>query len=144
MALLLAATPALAAMSQVRLDAGVAALKRGDCARAIEQGLASTSLMPPRPEPWEVIGYCDARLGYSALAERAFDNAIRLDRDNWELHYGLALVRGAAGRDPRAAARAALHLNPRGTLPQDAVRRFATRSPSTWRARARSAPLAIQ
>lgn len=143
-AVLLAATPALAALSQVRLDAGVAALKQGDCGRAIRQGLSATSVMPPRPEPWEVIGYCDARLGYSALAERAFDNAIRLDRDNWQLHYGLAVVRAAAGADPRPAAREALRLNPRGELPRDAVRRFATRSPATWRARARSAPFAVQ
>jgi cytochrome c-type biogenesis protein CcmH/NrfG len=100
--------------------------------------------MPSRPEPWEVIGYCDARLGYSALAERAFDNAIRLDRDNWQLHYGLALVRAAAGADPRPAAREALRLNPRGTLTRGAVRRFATRSPAAWRAQARTAPFALQ
>jgi Flp pilus assembly protein TadD len=100
--------------------------------------------MPARPEPWEVIGYCDARLGHSALAERAFDNAIRLDGDNWQLHYGLALVRAAAAVDPRPAAREALRLNPRGVLPRDAVRRFATSSPATWRAHARSAPFALQ
>jgi O-antigen ligase len=143
-ALLLAITPALAALSQVRLDAGVAALRSGNCGRAIDQGLAAASVMPARPEPWEVIGYCDARLGHSALAERAFDNAIRLDGDNWQLHYGLALVRAAAAVDPRPAAREALRLNPRGVLPRDAVRRFATSSPATWRAHARSAPFALQ
>jgi hypothetical protein len=122
----------------------VSALKAGDCGRAIEQGLSASSLMPPRPEPWEVIGYCDARLGYSDLAERAFDNAIRLDRDNWQLHYGLAVVRAAGGRDPRPSARAAFRLNPRGALPLDAMRRFDTRSPTAWRARALTAPFAIQ
>ena len=31
--------------------------------------------------------------------------ATEQDPDNWEYHYGLALIRGAAGLDPRPASR---------------------------------------
>ncbi|HEX6582990.1 MAG TPA: hypothetical protein VF056_05245, partial [Thermoleophilaceae bacterium] len=142
--LALAVTPALMAVSQGRLNTAVAALERGDCDAAIDAALDSLKAIPSRPQPFEVLGYCDARLGLDTLAVGAMESGIDRDPENWELHYGLALVRANAGRDPRSAAREALRLNPRGDLPRSAVRRFATTDPQKWRRRAQRARLPIR
>jgi hypothetical protein len=96
-----------------------------------------------RPEPFEVLAYCDSRLGLHTLAERAMRSALERDPENWELYYGLALVRASAGRDPRPAARRALRLNPRGALAREASRRFRGSDPGTWRKRASGARLPL-
>ena len=140
--LLLAVTPALIALSQARLNDSVAAMKRGECARAIDNALGSLSALRVRPEPYEVLGYCDARVpGFGRLGARMMEQAVRRDPDNWEFRYGLALVRGAARLDPRSAARAARRLNPRDPLARQVVERFATKDPEKWERRARAAHL---
>ncbi|HYP48309.1 MAG TPA: hypothetical protein VEQ61_06690, partial [Thermoleophilaceae bacterium] len=141
--LALLVTPALMAVSQGQLNRSVNALKRGDCAQAIDAGLESAKAMRSRPEPLQVIGYCDSRLGEHDLAERVFRRATRVEPGNWQSWYGLALVRGAAGADPRPAAARALELNPREPLARDAVRRFRTGDPRQWKRRALSARLPI-
>ena len=123
-----------------RIDS-VRAFAAGDCPVAVDEALDAIEAMPQRAEPYEILAYCDVRLGEPELAVRAMENALRRDRDNWELHYGLALVRAAAGKDPRAAARRAAELNPRAPLAADAVKRFATDDPVKWRRRALSARL---
>ncbi len=142
--LALAATPALMAVSQARLNTAVAAFTRGDCEAAIDAALESLKAIPSRPQPFEVLGYCDARLGLNELAIGAMRGGLDRDPENWELHYGLALVRANAGLDPRPAAREALRLNPRGDLPRDAVRLFATGDPRKWKRRAQRARLPIR
>lgn len=139
--LVLAVTPARIAYSQSRLNSSVSAFKGGDCPRAIDSALDSASALGSRPEPYEVLGYCDSRLGLHRLAIDAMRAAVARDSDNWEFRYGLAVVRAAAGRDPRPAALAALRLNPHGFLAQDLARRFRASNPVTWRKRARLAPL---
>jgi hypothetical protein len=141
--LLLAIAPALMALSQRHLDAGVEAFERGDCAVAIDSALDSLAVMSVRPQPFELLGYCDSRLGLDGLAERSFESAIERDGDNWELHYGLALVRAAARKDPRSAARTAHRLNPRETLARRALRMFDTSDPQKWKRRALRARLPI-
>ena len=138
-----AVLPALAALSQLHLERSVAALKRDDCEPAIQAALSSLSALPARPEPWEVIGYCDARLGRDRLAIRAFRKALDRDPDNWELHYGLAVVQGIARRDPRPAARRALELNPHGDLTRAAVTAFRGEDADAWRRQALRAPLPV-
>jgi hypothetical protein len=142
-ALLLAVAPALVAVSQQRLDDSVRAFGRGDCTGALNSALSSLDAMRIRPEPFEVIGYCDARLGLTPLATSAMRSAIERDPDNWELHYGLALVRGAGGKDPRPAVRAAIALNPRESLLQTARAKFDTSSPRRWAQAARGLPLTV-
>jgi hypothetical protein len=142
--LALAVTPGLMALSQARLNSAVAAFGRGDCGSAIADALGSLKAMPSRPQPFEVLGYCDARLGQDRLAIDAFRSGIDRDPRNWELYYGLALTRAIAGVDPRSAAHMALRLNPLGDLPRDAVRRFDTKSPHKWRRRAQRARLPIR
>ena len=67
--------------------------------------------------------------------------AVRLDPDNWEYRYGLALVRAAAGMDPRPAARQAQRLNPKEELTGEGVERFEAAPPREWRRLALEAPL---
>ena len=140
----LAVAPALVAVSQVRLNRSVEAFERGDCAAAIDAALASTEAMNVRPEPFEVLGYCDARLGDPRLGERAMRAGLRRDPGNWELHYGLAIVRGAGGRDPRPALRAARRLNPRGILVSREALRVPNGSRREWRRWASTARLPLQ
>jgi O-antigen ligase len=140
--LVMAVTPALVAVSQTHLDESVRAFEQGDCETAIDSALSSASTLSVRPEPYEILGYCDARRrGAGSLAVQMMEEAVERDPDNWEFRYGLALVRGAAGLDPRPAAREAQRLNPRNELTADAVRRFETDDPVKWGRRARTARL---
>jgi hypothetical protein len=137
-------TPGLMAVSQARLNSAVSAFERGDCGSAIGSALDSLKVMPSRPQPFEVLGYCDARLGQDRLAIGAMRSGIDRDSHNWELWYGLALARANAGLDPRPAARAALRLNPLSPLARDLVRRFDTSSARKWKRRAQRARLPIR
>jgi hypothetical protein len=142
--LVLAVTPASVAVSQAGLRESIDAFKRGDCGTAIDRALASSAAVPARPEPFELLAYCDARLARYELAEDMMRAAIRRDPRSWELSYGLAVVRAAGGRDPRPAARRALRLNPRGQLTRRAIQLFAARDQDKWRRRALGARLPVQ
>ncbi len=139
--LALATTPVLIALSQSHLDESTRAFKRGDCTAAIESGLASVEALGVRPEPYLVLGLCDARLGEDELAVQAMGRAVSLDPEGWRSHYGLALARASAGLDPRPAALQARRLNPRSELTTDIVKRFDTDDPRKWKRRARGARL---
>jgi len=141
--LLLAVAPALVWRSQVRVRQAVEALQAGDCLTAQKAALDATAALSARPEPFEVASYCAAASGRPVQAMRAIDAALRRDPGNWELHYASALIRGAAGIDPRPAARAALDRNPSQELTRNAVRAFAVGGPERWRRYALSAPLPI-
>ena len=142
--LALALVPAQMLLSEGPLRESARAFARGDCATAIDRALRSTSVFGVRPEPFIVLGYCDVRIGRPDLALRALANAVRRDPDNWEAHYGLALVRAAAGQDPRPRLRIAQRLNPLDPLVFRARRLFATNDPQQWKRRALMARLPIQ
>jgi hypothetical protein len=110
--LLLAGTPALFAYSQPPLNQAVNAFARRDCATAIDAALTATERFGTRPEPWQILGYCDARLGQFELARRAMDAARSRDPNNWQLAYGQAIVYGVSGLDARPYAAEALRMNP--------------------------------
>jgi hypothetical protein len=131
------------ALSQLHLNRSLDAFHRGNCAKTIDEGLASISNIGARAEPWELVGYCDSLLGDGRLAMRAMQNAVDRDPKNWEFRYGLALVSAAGGRDPRPAARKALALSPREPLAKLAVAAFASGSRRSWARRARQAPLDV-
>lgn len=133
----LAATPALVAVSQARLTQSVKAYRAGDCTRASAKARASVDALGNRPEPFEVIGYCEARAGRTGVAEEAMRAAIVRDPANWQYHYDLALVRAAGGRDPRSELRVAQILNPRELQVRDVQARVQTNDPRTWRASVR-------
>lgn len=108
----LAITPVVVAISQVRLESALTAFDANECPAAINSSLASLSALGVRPEPYEIIGYCDARFGEYKLAEEAMESAVSRDPENWEMHYGLALVRAAAGKNPMPELGEARRLNP--------------------------------
>jgi O-antigen ligase len=110
--LVLALTPALFAFSQPPLDKAIQAFQRRDCRTAIDAALTATERFPVRPEPWQILGYCDARVGQYDLARRAMDAARARDPNNWQLAYGQAIVYGVSGLDARPFAAEALRLNP--------------------------------
>ena len=140
--LALAIVPLRLFLSEVAMRDAAQAFARGDCARAIDRALDARAALAARPEPYVALAYCDVRLGLPRLGSRVMQAAVARDPENWELRYGLALVRGAAGLDPRPALRAAQRLNPRGALVAEGVRRFAqAKSPQTWRRRALEARL---
>jgi hypothetical protein len=122
--LVLALTPALMWRSQDPLERAARALQRNDCATAIDASLDAIGRFGVRPEPWEVLGYCDARAGQYALAKRAMDAARARDPHNWQYAYGQAIVDGVSGRDPRPAAREALRLNPLEPLARTLVQQL--------------------
>ena len=142
--LVLALSPALLWRSQTRLaDAGTA-FKRGDCETTVDAALDSLGAIGARAEPWELIAYCDVKLGQPKLAVGAAEAAVRRDPGDWEYHYALALVRGADRQDPRRAAADALRLNPEQPEAQDAVKAFKTDRPAAWERRARRLPLYLR
>ncbi len=141
--LIAALTPFSIAISQSRLDASVDAIREGDCARTTDKALDSIDALSARPEPFELLAYCNARAGRSELAEQMAREAIERDPRNWEYQYDLALVRAVAGEDPRAAIRRAGELNPlEGRVP-DLERKLRTDDPEQWRAAGRTAPLLL-
>jgi O-Antigen ligase len=143
--LALVVTPALMAVSQGQLNRASEAFERGDCGEAIDAGLAAARAVPVRPEPLQIIAYCDVRLGQEDLAVRVMRGAVERDPRNWRTHYGLAVVRGAAGLDPRPEARRALELNPLESLARETATLFrGANTPKAWRRRALRARLPSQ
>ena len=119
--LLVAFTPLTVAFSQSKLDEAVAALSTRDCTRAVDSALTSLRWVNRRPEPFEILGWCDLRVGQTKLG--AGRDARRRDARprNWEYAYGVAVAQAQLGQDPRPAVRRALERNPLSTL----ARRFA-------------------
>jgi hypothetical protein len=132
--LLLALTPAGVALSQARLERGVRAFAHGDCATAADAALDSLQVLGSRPEPYELLGYCDARAGQLKLALSAMRAARAREPGNYRYAYGLAVVQALARQDPRAAARDALALNPLSTLTRELEQGMRSRSPARRRA----------
>ena len=141
--LALVVTPALVALSQGKLDSSVRNLERGDCGAASRDALDSIGYLAARPEPYQVLGFCDSRAGQHQLAITMLRTAIDRDPGEWESWYGLALVQGAAGEDPRKAADRAHALAPRELLAEEALDVFNTDDPHKWERRALKARLPI-
>jgi hypothetical protein len=123
--LVLAITPWLIWRSQAPLERAQDEFGAGNCAAAINDALTATERFGVRPEPWEVLAYCDARAGEYELATRAMDAAHSRDPHNWEYVYGQAIMAGVSGRDPRPLAAQALRLNPLEPLTRTLVRDLA-------------------
>ncbi len=141
--LVLLVSPALVAISQGMLNSAVRNLQAGDCGAASHEALDAIHVLSVRPEPYQVLGFCDSRAGQHELAIQMLETAIDRDPGEWESYYGLALVKGAAGVDPRPAARKAYELAPHEALAEEAVELFRTNKPQKWRRRALQARLPI-
>jgi O-antigen ligase len=128
----LAVTPARAALSEAYLAESLRAYDQRRWDDALDSADRSSAMLASRPEPRELQGYVQARDQSPADGLAAMNAAIERDPKNWEFHYGLALVQAGAGVDPLPAARTALGLNPREFRAQEAVRRFRSRNPADW------------
>jgi hypothetical protein len=133
-----AVLPVLIVGSQGHLGAAEGALYAStpDCATAGSAARASIGWLNMRPEPFEILGFCDLRRGRPRDAVARMRQAVRLDPGSWETYYALSIAQAAAGIDPTAAARRALWMDPLEPLTQQAVREFRSADP---RERARRA-----
>jgi O-antigen ligase len=120
----LAITPVVVALSQTHLETALADFDGNECPQAIGASLDSLGALGVRPEPYEIIGYCDIRYGQYRLAEEAMESAVSRDPENWEMHYGLAMARAAQGHDPMPELRETSRLNPREPLVAEELARF--------------------
>lgn len=117
-------TPVLVSLSQVRLEKAITAFDANECPPAIQASLDSLSALSVRPEPFEIIGYCDIRFGEDRLSQEAMESAVSRDPGNWEMHYGLAMIEAIRGRDPMPQLREASRLNPLEPLVRQELHRF--------------------
>jgi hypothetical protein len=124
--------PVLMIGSQGHLDGAKTALYGGDCGTAEAEARQSLGWLGGRPEPHEVIAYCELETGRPHAAVAAMHEAVRADPHSWEPHYGLAVAQSAVGIDPRSQAREALRLNPLEPLTVQAARAFDTSSRRAW------------
>lgn len=122
--------------SQSRLTDAEHALYAADCAKADSAAKSSIKWLSARPQPYEIIGFCDLRRGLPRLGVSAMDQALRRDPGSWETYYTLAIAQAAAGIDPRAAAARALRMNPLEPLTRQAVKALGSSSPAAWVKRA--------
>ena len=141
--LVLAAAPALIAVSEHQTEAALDAYGAGDCERAVPAARTANRALALRAEPSAVLGLCAARDGRYATAIADMRTAHARDPGSWEYWMGLAIVRAAAGRDPRPDITAALRLDPREPALQAAAVSFSATDPLTWKRGAASAPLSI-
>jgi hypothetical protein len=139
--LVLASTPVLVAASQSALTRASAAFERGDCATAVDAALDSRDALGVRPEPYELLGYCNLRGGAFGLAVQAMEAARARDPGNWRPAYGLAVARALDGRDPRAAIADARRLNPLDPRAADLAEALDSDRPARWRRAAARARL---
>jgi hypothetical protein len=139
----LAITPVLVHRSQTHLSNAIAAFQTGDCRTTASEAIASHDALDSRPEPFELLAYCEARAGRRKVALRAIDAAIARDPHDWEFRYDQAIIRASAGLDPRPATRAALALNPLDSRTRAARRWFLQGPKRLWRKRGRQAPTIV-
>ena len=141
--LLLAITPAEIWRSQTQIIKAVNEFEHGHCLLAEDAALASNAALSSRPDPFELISYCEVGVQRYALALAAIEAAEARDPQNWELRYSESLIRALAGLDPRVAADAALLRYPTSPLTHAAVRAFSSGTARQWRRFALGAPLPL-
>ena len=134
--LLALVTPVLIIGSQRRLGEAENALYEANCAKASSAALSSIGWLDVRPEPYEIVGFCDLHRGQPRQAVTAMREAVRHDPGSWETYYALALAQAAAGIDPHSAADRALRMDPYEPLTRQAAKQLRTSSPSAWVSRA--------
>ena len=130
----IAVVPAAITISQGRLNTAVQTFTRGgECAQVIDQAESASSVLALRPDPYQLEGYCQARMGQTRQAIHSMQKAVDRDPGNWQYRYSLAVAQAAAGADPRPAAREALRLNPLEPATRKLARRFSSTDPRVLR-----------
>jgi O-antigen ligase len=122
--------------SESKLGEAEHALYASNCATATPAALSSIGWLDFRPEPYEVVGFCDLERGRPRLAITAMRQAVSQDPGSWETYYTLAIAQAAAGIDPRANVERALRMNPLERLTREAAKQLHGSSPTEWVRRA--------
>jgi O-antigen ligase len=122
--------------SQSKLGEAEHALYASNCAAATPAALSSIGWLDFRPEPYEVVGFCDLERGRPRLAIAAMHQAVSQDPGSWETYYALAIAQASAGIDPRANVERALRMNPFERLTREAAKQLHGSSPTEWVRRA--------
>jgi hypothetical protein len=122
--------------SQSNLGSAESALNSSNCAAASPAALSSIGWLDFRPEPYEIVGFCDLKRGEPRLGITAMRQAVSRDPGNWETYYALAIAQASAGVDPRASVERALRMNPLEPLTREAAKELRTSSPTAWVRRA--------
>ncbi len=122
--------------SQSRLGDAENALYASNCTTATSDALSSIGWLDFRPEPYEIVGFCDMQRGLPRQAIAAMNQAVREDPGSWETYYALAIAQASAGIDPRGNAERALRMNPLEPLTREAVKELRSSSPTEWVKRA--------
>jgi O-antigen ligase len=130
--------PVLIIGSQTRLAEAEHALYASNCTQAAPAARSSIGWLGVRPEPYEILGFCDLQRGLPRQAVAEMHEAVRLDPGSWETYYTLAIAQAAAGVDPRSAAERALRMNPLERLTRQEARELQSASPAQWTSRARA------
>jgi hypothetical protein len=130
--LVLAIAPLLIGVSYQRLRVSGEEFSAGNCVSARQSALSSLSLLAARPEPYEILSFCDLQLGFPVEGVQAAQKAVHYDPNNWNYRYGLAIALAENGVDPRSAAGQALRLNPRETIVEQEVAAFSNTGPNGW------------
>jgi O-Antigen ligase len=116
-AIAIAVVAGVGGRSESHVKASMAAFEQDDCARATTEARASLRVVSFRPDAHEILAFCEAAAGESGPAVADIERAVGEDPGNWETHYGLAIVAGATGGDPRAEMARAEALDPKNELP---------------------------
>ena len=127
-----AVTPGLVLFSQSHLQRAAHAFDRGSCTTATREARSSVDALAIRPEPYQIMGYCDLIDGRPTDAAAAFQKAIDQEPRSWEYRYGLALARASAGLDPQPALALARIRNPREPLIKSAIAALRSAPRSKW------------
>jgi hypothetical protein len=104
----------------------------GECSRASERALSSIEYLSSRPEPYELLGYCQGARGFPRKGVEAMQKALEWDPNHWEPRFGLAVLRAQAGEDPLPDLERARVLNPREDVITQGIERFREAPRETW------------
>lgn len=130
--------PVLLIGSQSRLTDAKRSLYASNCAKAAPAARSSIGWLSARPEPYEILGFCDLQRGRPTLAVAQMRHALQRDPSSWERYYALALAQASAGIDPHAAVARALRMNPLEPLTRQAAIQLRGASPTRWARKARA------
>src|SRR5437763_17168396 len=91
-ALLIAAViPALLMLSQDHLAGAAAAFQRDACPQAKSAAQASIDFLSVRPQPYQILGYCDIAQGHQQQTVLAIHCAVHQERRNGQYNYALLI-----------------------------------------------------
>jgi O-antigen ligase len=127
-----AVIPALLLLSQDHLQSAASAFQAGNCVQTQHEAQASIDVLGLRPEPYQLIAYCDMAAGRAREAVGAMRQAVARERGNWQYHYGLAIAESLAGQNPRPELAVAVRLDPGGPVLNPMLPVLRTRSRSRW------------